>query len=150
MRRHRNATLNAARAKVKEKESGNYSTVASLDNIEGDLTETAVWLILLIVIGVPILLYFGAKKLAGAVPISWYPQTIFSNFATWVDSVFNATPIQGGPIQNWADSDLGKVGAWLAAYTPSISNSNQYPAYVSASGNDPEELDTGANLGGAS
>ena len=91
-----------------------------VEKTEDALIETGAWLLLFILAAVAISSYMVAKGIS--IPESWYPFSIFSNFATWVDGLFpsNSDPSSAltKPIKSSIDSALATAANWIDEKLP--------------------------------
>jgi hypothetical protein len=127
------------------------ASMASLDRIEGDITEGAGAIIGVLLLVVVVVLFMKWRNLH--VPISLYPVSIFSRISTGVDKTMNDAGMYAigyngpaGTIAKRVDDFLAGVYGWLTDNTPNPAKSPLWADYVAANSDGSEgQIDAGGN-----
>lgn len=120
--------------------------MASLDEIEGGLTEGVTTIVVVAIVLFGFIAYMSWRNIA--IPIGAYPYSVFSRFASWIDGVFYASPIAGGKTQQTTDHFLGGLGNWLVSNTPNPASSPNWADY-STQFDSTDDPATVSSLGGS-
>ena len=106
--------------------------MASLDHLEGDVTEGVGALLGVLLLVLVVWAFLKSRNLHW--PIALYPYQMFSGVASGVDNamgntgMYNSSAYTG--IAKRVDGVLGAFGAWLSEHTPDASKSPRWADYV--------------------
>lgn len=106
--------------------------MASLDKLEGGTLEAAGYIAVGLIVLLVIVSYEAAHN--ATVPIGLYPETIWGNFASWVDGIFYNGPQSlkplTDPLQAPIDSWLSGVYSWMDTNLPNPNASSAWQDYA--------------------
>jgi len=107
--------------------------MASLDKLEGDGLEALGVTLVLVVIGIIVVAYLGAKSIS--LPVSLYPDQLWNHMASFIDGIFYSGPQVvkpiSDPIQHRVDNYLASGYEWINSNLPRSTNSAGWNDYAS-------------------